>query len=171
MLAVIWLDLSQSCSWEHVFSMIPRVAVSDVSVHSKNGEMEREKEREKHPWLFTNHSLFYLHKAVRGLCSPLHLSLISDKALFKCLLSWPIHDWCWHLRNNSKERCTIWREGGLGLSTCCILVGSGALNMFRLRWSCQLGDTPPSHNPLRLISQWVKRVHSGLVSSMGVHLL
>lgn len=44
------------------------------------------REKEQHPWLFTKHSLFYLRVAVRGLLSPTHLSLISDKALFKRLL-------------------------------------------------------------------------------------
>lgn len=124
-------------------------------------------EREKHPRLFTKHSLFYLCEAVKGLPSPFHLSLISDKALFKCLFSWPIHDWRWHLRNNSKERHVISKAGGTGWSTRCILVGSRAINMFLLRRSCQLGDVPL----LRLISQWVKGVHSRLMSSMGDHLL
>lgn len=139
-----------------------------VKEKNRGGEREREgKEREKHPWLFTKHSLFYLREAVRGLPSPLHLSLISDKALFKCLLSWPIHDWRWHLRNNSKEHHGIGRVGGTGWSTRSILVGCGAINMFLLRRSCQLGDIPL----LRLISQWVKGVHSALMSSMGDHLL
>lgn len=77
-------------------------------------EREREGEGKKHPWLFTKHSLFYLREAVRGLPSPLHLSLISDKALFKCLLSWPIHDWRWHLRNTSEECRGISGVGGSG---------------------------------------------------------
>lgn len=134
---------------------------------STSGRKEqREREREKHPWLFTKHSLFYLCEAVRGLHSPLHLSLISDKALFKCLLSWPIHDWRWHLRNTSEERHGIGRVGGTSRSTRSILVWSRAINMFLLRRSCHFGDSPL----LRLISQQVKGVHSRLMSSMGDHL-
>lgn len=141
----------------------------DVSFHrgKERTERERDRDREEHPWLFTKHSLFYLHEAVRGLPSPQHLSLISDKALFKCLLFWPIHDWRWHLRNTSKERRGIGRVDVEGGSARSILVGSIAINMFLLRRSCQHGDSPL----LRLISQRVKGVHSGLMSSMGDHLL
>lgn len=132
----------------------------------ERGRTETETERSTRGYLQKN-SLFYLHEAVRGLSSPLHLSLISDKALFKYLLSWPIHDWRWHLRNTSEERHGIGRVGGTGGSACSILVGSRAINMFLLRRSCQHSDSPL----LRLISQRLWGVHSGLMSSMGDHLL
>ena len=80
-------------------SAIPRAAVSFLtamcSLHRGKERTERKRGRErtggdrdgeKHPWLFTKHLLFYLRKAVRGLPSPPHLSLISDKALFKVLV-------------------------------------------------------------------------------------
>jgi len=88
------------------------------------GDGARDGDVEKHPWLFTKHSLFYLRRAVRGLPSPLYLSLIIDKSLFKCLLSCPIHDWRWHLRNTSEERRAIGGVGGGGGGSAhSILVG------------------------------------------------
>lgn len=98
-------------------------------------------ETEDHPWLFTKHSLFYLHRAVTDLCSLPHLSLISDKALFKCLLSWPIHDWRWHLRNNSS---VPWHQWGwwVGYGPCPAFKSE---SLIYLQWgkSCQHSDIPP----------------------------
>lgn len=123
-----------------------------VSAGGSKEQRGREK-RERHPWLFTKHSLFYLHQAVGGLPSPLHLSLISDKALFKCLLSWPIHDWRWHLRNTSKMRSSIGRAGEWVGSVHSILVWSRTINTFPFRRSCQCATAPCSHSS---VSGWRK---------------
>lgn len=104
-------------------------------------------ETEDHPWLFTKHSLFYLHRAVTDLCSLPHLSLISDKALFKCLLSWPIHDWRWHLRNNSS---VPWYQWGwwVGYGPCPAFKSE---SLIYLQWEKAVSTATSPH--LRLISQ------------------
>lgn len=127
----------------------------DVSFHRGKERTERERQRQREAPVAIYKTFIVLSaRGSQRLPSPQHLSLISDKALFKCLLFWPIHDWRWHLRNTSKERRGIGRVDGEGGSARSILVGSIAINMFLLRRSCQHGDSPL----LRLISQRVKGV-------------
>lgn len=120
------------------------------------GKEQRETETEKGTRGYLQNSHCYIcARQSGGPSRPHHLSLISDKALFKCLLSWPILDWRWHLRNTSKEGLEACQEGG-------VAVGSWDVQMLLLR-SCQCGDG--------VISQWGKAVLTGLMSSMGDHLL
>lgn len=130
----------------------------NVSLHQgkkkqRERERDRQRRREKHPWLFAKHSLFYLCEAVRDLPSLSHLSLISDKALFKCLLSWPIHDWHWHLRNTSGERRDICGLGGTAGSAhfFSFLFLSEPLICCSSEGAVSMATAPSSHSS---VSRW-----------------